>query len=85
MPVQRILHLWSLDTTPLDQTTAEQLEADQLLNCGSILHLVRGANEAYCKSAPVVDQPRRSAGARTAGIARRNSVTDMGFGPGHCS
>jgi malonyl CoA-acyl carrier protein transacylase len=38
---QRILHLWSLDTTPLDQTTAEQLEADQLVTCGSVVHLVR--------------------------------------------
>jgi NADP-dependent 3-hydroxy acid dehydrogenase YdfG len=39
--VQRILHLWSLEATPLDQTTAEQLEADQVLICGSIVHLVR--------------------------------------------
>ncbi len=39
--VLRILHLWSLDATPLEQTTAEQLEADQVSICGSIVHLVR--------------------------------------------
>ena len=38
---KRIVHLWSLDVTPLDTTTAEQLEADQLLNCGSVVHLVQ--------------------------------------------
>ena len=48
--VQRILHLWSLDITPLDQTTAEQLEADQLLNCGSIVHLVRALTKHTVKA-----------------------------------
>jgi acyl transferase domain-containing protein/trans-aconitate methyltransferase/acyl carrier protein len=46
----RILHLWSLDTTPLDQTTAEQLEADQLFNCGSIVHLVRALTKCTVKA-----------------------------------
>ena len=48
--MQRVLYLWSLDTTPLDQTTPKQLEADQLLNCGSILHLVRALTKHTVKA-----------------------------------
>ena len=41
MHFARVVHLWSLDMTPLEKTTAEKLEADQLLNCGSVVHLVQ--------------------------------------------
>ena len=37
----RVVHVWSLDMTPLDKSTAEQLEAEQVSTCGSIIHLVR--------------------------------------------
>ena len=36
-----VLHLWSLDNAPLEKTTAEQLEADQVSMCGSVVHLVQ--------------------------------------------
>jgi microcystin synthetase protein McyG len=39
--LQRIVHLWSLDTTPLENTTAEKLGAEQLLMGGSVIHLVQ--------------------------------------------
>ena len=37
----RIVHLWSLNTIPIDGTTAERLEADQLSLCGGVVYLVR--------------------------------------------
>ena len=81
----RIVHLWSLNTIPIDGATAERLEADQLCSlwrCG----LSRpGAGETFRKCAPVVDHLQSAARARAAGIARRDAVTGLGFGTGHRS
>ena len=41
---ERILHLWSLDTTPPEETTLESLQRDQELVCGSALHLIQAAS-----------------------------------------
>ncbi len=38
---RRVVYLWSLDVAPLEKTTAEKLEADQLWSCGGILHLAQ--------------------------------------------
>lgn len=36
-----VIHLWSLDTTPEEQTSAASLADDEVLTCGSALHLVQ--------------------------------------------
>ncbi|HYY96359.1 MAG TPA: type I polyketide synthase, partial [Pyrinomonadaceae bacterium] len=41
---QRILHLWSLDAVPPDETTVESLARDQELICASALHLIQAAS-----------------------------------------
>ena len=41
VPCSQIVHLWSLDSQPIAQTTIDSLELDQARNCGSILHLVQ--------------------------------------------
>ena len=40
LPLQRVVHLWSLDTSEKDLTTTT-LEQVQLWGCGSVLHLVQ--------------------------------------------
>lgn len=40
-PVRGILHLWSLDTTAITETSMATLENDQLLSVGSALHLIQ--------------------------------------------
>ncbi|MCC5622300.1 type I polyketide synthase, partial [Nostoc sp. CHAB 5715] len=40
-PVQGIIHLWSLDTTPAAVTSITTLETAQIQGCGSGLHLVQ--------------------------------------------
>ena len=40
-PCQGIVHLWSLESTPIDEITADSLLGDQSLCCGSVLHLVQ--------------------------------------------
>ncbi|MDJ1172323.1 type I polyketide synthase [Roseofilum sp. BLCC_M154] len=45
----RIIHLWSLETTPTQQLTQPALESAQKNSCGSVLHLVQ-AMEKYWKS-----------------------------------
>ncbi|HZU68918.1 MAG TPA: type I polyketide synthase [Ktedonobacteraceae bacterium] len=36
-----ILHLWSLDTSEIEQVTTDSLETDEQLACGSILYLIQ--------------------------------------------
>ena len=36
-----VVHLWSLDAAPVEETTVSSLKADQVLGCGSVLHLVQ--------------------------------------------
>ena len=81
----RIVYLWSLDMTPLEKTTAEKLEADQLSTCGSIVHLVQALAKHVGQRAPVVGQPRRATRARATRSARRYAVSDLGIGSGHRS
>jgi phthiocerol/phenolphthiocerol synthesis type-I polyketide synthase D len=40
-PFRGVVHLWSLDSRPTQEITAEGLEEDQLLGSGSALHLVQ--------------------------------------------
>jgi acyl transferase domain-containing protein/surfactin synthase thioesterase subunit/acyl carrier protein len=40
-PCQGVVHLWSLDVTPPEATTSASLATDQVLACGSVLHLVQ--------------------------------------------
>ncbi|MBW4667892.1 MAG: type I polyketide synthase [Cyanomargarita calcarea GSE-NOS-MK-12-04C] len=41
LPLQGIVHLWSLDTAQPNQLTISALEQAQVLGCGSVLHLVQ--------------------------------------------
>ena len=36
-----VVHLWSLETTPVELTTGASVQADQALGCGSLLHLTQ--------------------------------------------
>lgn len=49
-----IVHLWSLDATPSEQTTAESLQADQARICGSVLRLVQALATAQRAESPRV-------------------------------
>ena len=40
-PLQGIVHLWSLDAAPPEDLTIAALDRSQILNCGSVLHLVQ--------------------------------------------
>ncbi len=40
-PVAGIVHLWSLDATPTERTTARSLEADQVMGVGSALCVIQ--------------------------------------------
>ncbi|NEP11408.1 MAG: acyltransferase domain-containing protein, partial [Symploca sp. SIO2C1] len=41
LPLQRVIHLWSLDATSKQDLTTASLEQVQLWGCGSVLHLVQ--------------------------------------------
>jgi len=41
LPCRGVVHLWSLEAPPPEQTTLASLEATQVLSCGSTLHLVQ--------------------------------------------
>jgi NADPH:quinone reductase-like Zn-dependent oxidoreductase/acyl carrier protein len=47
-----VLHLWSLEATPPEDTTLASLEAAQTLGCGSVLHLVQALAQAGWRDAP---------------------------------
>ena len=47
-----IIHLWSLDTQRSGNTTASSLANDQLLTCGSLLHLVQAVVAAAATRPP---------------------------------
>jgi acyl transferase domain-containing protein len=41
LPYQGIVHLWSLDSTEISATSVDSLQADQVRNCGGLLHLIQ--------------------------------------------
>ncbi|MEH1781706.1 MAG: type I polyketide synthase [Nostoc sp.] len=41
LPIQRVIHLWSLDATCEQDLTISALESAQLWGCGSVLHLLQ--------------------------------------------
>ncbi|NEQ72618.1 MAG: SDR family NAD(P)-dependent oxidoreductase [Okeania sp. SIO2C9] len=43
----RIIHLWSLETTPSQQLTQSALESAQKYSCGSVLHLVQAMEKHW--------------------------------------
>ena len=51
-PCRGVVHLWSLDSTPSDETTLVTLERDQLLSCGSVLHLVQSLVHSNLSEVP---------------------------------
>jgi malonyl CoA-acyl carrier protein transacylase len=46
LPCRGIVHLWGLDNSSVDITTADSWSTDQLQSCGSVLHLVQALNSA---------------------------------------
>ena len=40
-PVRGVVYLWGLDNQPLDSTSDDSLQADAMLDCGGVLHLVQ--------------------------------------------
>jgi acyl transferase domain-containing protein/acyl carrier protein len=51
-PCYGIVHCWCLDVTSVEQTTASSLETDQMLTCGSVLHLVQALNSVKVSQLP---------------------------------
>jgi len=51
-PCRGVIHLWSLDSAPAEETTLETLRADGVLGCGSTLHLVQAINKMGWRDAP---------------------------------
>jgi acyl transferase domain-containing protein/ubiquinone/menaquinone biosynthesis C-methylase UbiE len=47
-----IIHLWSLDTPPVEQTTSASLESAQTLGCLSVIHLVQALAKVNQKDSP---------------------------------
>lgn len=41
LPCRGLIHLWSLDTVASETMTVDALESEQLLGCGTILHLIQ--------------------------------------------
>jgi acyl transferase domain-containing protein/acyl carrier protein len=54
LQLREIVHLWSLDTTQAEQTSAETLHADAELTCGSALHAVQAVLKAGLPEPPRV-------------------------------
>jgi len=48
----RIIHLWSLETTPTQQLTQSALESAQKYICGSVLHLVQAMEKHWNLNSP---------------------------------
>ena len=48
----RIIHLWSLVTTPTQQLTQSTLESAQKYGCGSVLHLVQAMEKHWNLNSP---------------------------------
>jgi NADPH:quinone reductase-like Zn-dependent oxidoreductase/aryl carrier-like protein len=51
-PCRGVVHLWSLEAAPLEETTVASLEAAQVLGCGSMLHLVQALAEVDWTESP---------------------------------
>lgn len=47
-----VVHLWSLDAAPPEQTTLESLCEDQALGCGTALHLVQALSQQSWRALP---------------------------------
>ncbi|WP_144875662.1 SDR family oxidoreductase, partial [Hyella patelloides] len=41
LPLQKVIHLWSLDTPATEDLTLSSLESAQLWGCGTVLHIVQ--------------------------------------------
>lgn len=54
LPCRGVVHLWSLDTTPTEETTISSLEKDQTLALTSTLHLVQALLRTNTSSLPLL-------------------------------
>lgn len=52
-PCRGVVHLWSLDTTPLEETTIATLEKDQVLSVASALHLIQALAQTATTKLPI--------------------------------
>ena len=71
-PCRGIVHLWSLDTAPPEETTAASLKTDQPLICGSVLHLCQALAAAGLAGSPrlwLVTRGAQPVGSETAPLS----------------
>jgi acyl transferase domain-containing protein/acyl carrier protein len=52
LPCRGVVHLWSLEATPLEETTVASLATAQALGCGTALHVVQALAQAGCSQLP---------------------------------
>jgi len=73
---RQLVYLWGLNTTPLPAATLEQVEAEQTMSCGGLLHLVQAlTDEAPPSTAKlwVITAGAQSAGEHTGELAAEQS------------
>lgn len=51
-PCRGIVHCWSLDSTPIEETTVDFLQTDQVQSCGSVLYLVQALSSVKNSNLP---------------------------------
>ncbi len=51
-PLTSVVHLWGLDAKPLESFATSQLEAEQAIRCGSVLHFVQALAQRRNASPP---------------------------------
>ncbi|RCJ40838.1 hypothetical protein A6770_37330 [Nostoc minutum NIES-26] len=51
IPLRGVVHLWSLEAPPIEETTLDSLETAQQLGCGSVLSLVQALTRASWRNA----------------------------------
>ncbi len=49
-----VIHLWALDTVPLDEITHSRLKEDQKTVCGSVLHLMQALTGSEDRTTPAL-------------------------------
>lgn len=52
LPCRGVVHLWSLESTPVEEITGDFLQNAQSLSCGSVLHLVQALARAEITKLP---------------------------------
>lgn len=67
-PCRGVVHLWSLEAAPPEQSTLASLESAQTFGCGSVLHLVQALAQAGWRDAPRLWLVTRGAQAVGTGI-----------------